>query len=251
MAEHPPADPRLAQQRHEQALGRRVRPVGRRRDQPAGRRRSLAAHVAAVAPVQHREPHVPLQRPVEERGAVRQRHRRLQRGEGLVGEPQIPGADQVGEREITAPEHDAGLRPQVRLPRHRHLDLGRRAIEHAVPEGRRRSRHRRRFTSGPQPRGANPDLVGPAVAADEVDRGMEPLPRPVPCPALHRVRGHPARHGLRRGDDACLAREETLKRHRASIRRDSRRRGRSAELVAMISICGAGAAPARLMYRSR
>ncbi len=109
MAEYPSRDPGVAQQGDQQALGRRLGAIRRRGDQPPGRRRPAPPHVAAERPVQGREAHVLLERAVEERRAVGQRDRRLQRGERFVGHPQLVELDTVVPVQVPALDPDAGL----------------------------------------------------------------------------------------------------------------------------------------------
>ena len=240
MAEHPAGDPGRAQQPDQQPLGGRVRPIRRGRDQPPGRGRAVTAQVAAVRPVQRREPDVPLQCAVQEHRAVRKCHRGLQRGQRRVREPEVADADQVREAEVAAAEPDSGLRSAVGTPRDRQVDDGRGPLEHPVPVRRGRPGHRRRLATRPQPGRPHPRLVAQPVPADQEHPREQTLPVPVAHPAVHGGRGQAA--AARRASvstPACRASSWGSDTGSASPAPRSPR-GRTAKLPPVISACGPG-----------
>jgi hypothetical protein len=217
VAEHPAGDPGRAQQPDQQPLRGRVRSIRRGRDQLPGRGRAVTAQVAAVRPVQRREPDVPLQGAVQEHRAVPKCHRGLQRGQRRVREPEIADADQVREAEVAAAEPGSALRSAGGTPRDRQVDDGRGPLEHPVPVRRSRPGHRRRLATRPQPGRPHPGLVAQPVPADQEHPREQALPVPVAHPAVHGGRGQAAAARLGEREHAGLPGEQLGQRHQLSI----------------------------------
>jgi hypothetical protein len=199
VAEHPSRDPAGPQQPDQQPLGRRVGSIRRRRDQRRGRRPAGAAQVAAVGAVQRREPQVPLQRAVQEAGAVRDDDGRLQRGQRPVGQPQVPDTDQIRVGQVATAESDARPGSQMALAPYGDLHDRGGPLEHAVPVGGCRTGDHGGLTAGPQPGCTDPRLVRQPLPADQVHTRVQAFPVPAAGPPLHRCRGEPAAHRLREG----------------------------------------------------
>jgi hypothetical protein len=190
---------------------------------------------------------VPLQRAIQERRPVGSRDGGLQRRERLVGELDVPGVDQVLERQVTAPKPDAGRRPQVGRARDGHLDDRRGTFQHPVPEGGRRAGDHGRLPC-PQPGGADPGLVGEPVTANQVHPRVQPLPLAVAHPAAHRAGRHPAIHGLGEGDHPGLTGQQVRQRHPPRISRGTPPPGPNGETRAAnpVEIAGSGAGRPRV-----
>jgi len=225
VGEDPARDARIPQQPLDDPLRRRVRAVGGGGDQPGRSGPSSATEVAAVAGVQLGEGHVPLECPVEEGRAVAQGHRRLQRGERTIGEPQVPAAHEVGALQVAPPHDDAAGRHPVARAGHGDLDGHGGPIGHPVPVGRGRPGDRRRLAARPEPRGPHPRLVGAAVPVHEVDVRIQLLPRSAAHPPLHRPGAEPERHGLPAGDHPGLPLHRAVDGHRVRMRRTRRAAG--------------------------
>jgi hypothetical protein len=71
----------------------------------------------------------------------------------------------------------------------------------------------RRLLACPQPGGSNARLVRHAVAADQVGRGVESRPGPLPDPPLNRGRRHPELDGLVQGEHPGLTGDEVVEGH--------------------------------------
>jgi len=161
---------------------------------------------------------VALQCAIEEHRPVGQRDRRLEGGQRRGGEPQVTVTDDVDRREVAAPHPHPGRAPWGPPARHRDLDGPRGPVQHPVPVGRRRAGHHR-FLPGPQPRRADPHLVGEPVTRDQVHRRVQALPRAFPRPPLDRRRRHARVDGLPQGQHAALPADQVMQRHGASIDR--------------------------------
>jgi hypothetical protein len=153
-----------------------------------------------------------LQGAVEECGSVGECDRGLERGERRRGQPDPVEFLDLGGVQVTAAEPDAWLGPGAGVGRDGELDHRGGIVEHAVPVGGGRSGdHGER--AAPQPCGADAGLGSAAVAADQVDAGVQPLPAALLDPALRGVGGHPGRDGLGEGDHTGLAGDQPLEGH--------------------------------------
>ncbi|GAA5118623.1 hypothetical protein GCM10023320_23000 [Pseudonocardia adelaidensis] len=135
------------------------------------------------------ESDVPLQRTVEEGGAVRQGDGGLEGGEGWGRRPDAPraglgGFGDVGAVEVTAAQPDAGSRSWLGVGRHGEVDDRGGPVEHVVPVGNRRPGDDG-GGAGPEPGGANAGFGSGAVAADQVDAWVQAGPAAFPDAALH------------------------------------------------------------------
>lgn len=130
----PAGQARLAQQPDHRPLGRRGRTVRRSRKQSTGCGRSASAEIAALRTAQGVELHPSLQRTIHWlRAATTQRHRRLQHGQGYVGDPLAARSYSIDRRQIAAPNPDPTATAQPSTRWHRDLHGGRRIRPQSVP----------------------------------------------------------------------------------------------------------------------
>jgi hypothetical protein len=206
-AELPAGQPGITEKCDQEAFGGGVGAIGRP-DQECGNTSSAAgAYVAAVRLVEVLDADVLLEGAVEERRAVGQRDRGLQRREWGGGAPDTAGEHRVGGRQVAAADPDAGVAAQSEPARHGHLDPGGERRQHPVPPGRGRSRDHS-AVAGPQAGGTDPAAVGePLPRREEHARCHPPPPLVLGTPLQGSLR-KTALGCLDRGDQSVLAGEQ-------------------------------------------
>jgi hypothetical protein len=186
--EYPATDTRVTQQPDQQPLGGGVGAVGGGYQHAVHGRRTVPADAPAVAPVDGRKPDVALKRSIQEHRAARNDQCGLQRGERRIRHGDLATLDHIRSRQVAPAQGHAGSVLPVGRAGQRQLDRRGCAIEHAVPERRRRAGHNAARRSRPQRRCPHAGLVGESMPADQVDGGMQLAPRTPHEPGAARCR---------------------------------------------------------------